>query len=219
METLAMYLFFAGMALNVAGWLWLLVAAFRQRVWWGLGVLLLPPLALIFLFAHWRNASRPFLACLAGSAVLGLAFAVGAYGVAANLGPLEREVDGELHVTLTGWDRHDYSVLEHKPAIVVLQMANADVTDETLRHLRGLRQLRELDLNNTQVSDEGLNVLKELPNLQFLKLQNTRITDAGFRASLATMESLERLDLRGTDVNPATARGWREAKNGRRVMR
>jgi hypothetical protein len=219
METLGMYLFFAGTALNVAGWLWLLVAAFRQRFWWGLGVLLIPPLALIFLFAHWRKASLPFFTFLGGSAVLGLAFAVGAYGVAANLGPLERQVDGELHVTLTGWDRDDYSVLEHKPAIVVLQMANPDVTDATLRHLRGLSQLRELDLSNTQVSDEGLKVLKELPHLQFLKLENTRITDQGFRDSLAPMESLERLDLRGTGVSAATAREWREAKNGRRVMR
>jgi len=42
----------------------------------------------------------------------------------------ERLVDGQAHLTLTGWDRDDYSVLQARPQTVVLQMANADVTDE-----------------------------------------------------------------------------------------
>ena len=31
-----------------------------------------------------------------------------------NLGPRERIVDGERHLTLTGWDRKDYSFLRSK---------------------------------------------------------------------------------------------------------
>jgi len=41
MEQAAIYLWFVGIALAVAGFGWLVVAAFRQRVLWGLGVLLL----------------------------------------------------------------------------------------------------------------------------------------------------------------------------------
>jgi hypothetical protein len=36
-------------------------------------------------------------------------------------------------------------------AIIVLQIADADVTDQTLDHLAGMANLRELDLNDSQI--------------------------------------------------------------------
>ena len=80
-----------------------------------------------------------------------------------DLGPREKLVNGEQHLTLTGWDRKDYSILRHKPDTVVLQMANPDVTDQTLEPLKEMKALQELDLNGTQVTDAGLVVLKDLP--------------------------------------------------------
>jgi hypothetical protein len=49
-----------------------------------------------------------------------------------DLGPSEKVVDGELHLTLTGWDQGGCGFLQHRLQAVVLQMANPDVSDATL---------------------------------------------------------------------------------------
>jgi hypothetical protein len=218
MEQAVLYVYLGGIGVAVLGYLWLLIEAFRKRVYWGLAVLFFPPAALIFLFAHWRRALGPVAVVILGVTATVVAAGISASGYAIDLGPLERVVDGEQHITLTGWDRNDYSVLKARPNVVVLQMANADVTDETLEYLRGMSQLRELDLNNTQVTDAGLAILKELPSLQSLKLKDTKITEQGFRDNLAEKESLQQLDLRGTQVGRDTVRAWRSAKPGRRAL-
>lgn len=42
--------------------IWLVVLAFKKRVWWGLGVLLLSPItATIFALKYWDEVKRPFL--------------------------------------------------------------------------------------------------------------------------------------------------------------
>jgi hypothetical protein len=97
-------------------------------------------------------------------------------------------------------------------------MANADVDDHTLEHLRGMAHLRELDLNDSQVTDDGLSVLAELPVLEVLRLARTRITDAGFQKHLAAKDSLNRLDLTGTGVKGPTKRAWKKAKAGREYV-
>ena len=88
----------------------------------------------------------------------------------------------------------------------MLQMANPDVTDQTLESLKGMKVLRELDLNGTQVTDAGLEILKELPALAALRLARTKITDKGFRSALFAKESLMQLDLRETAVSHETVR-------------
>ena len=127
-------------------------------------------------------------------------------------------VEGQRHLTLTGWDRKDYSFLRLKPDLVVLQMANPDVTDQTLELLKGMNGLRELDLTDTPVSDAGLGILKQLPALAVLRLARTKITDHGFHDAFLTKESLLQLDLRGTQVSRETAAAWRELKAGRQVL-
>jgi hypothetical protein len=180
-------------------------------------VLLFPPLAIWFVVRHWPRTFRPALVILVGAMI---ALSPYAYTQIANrfidFGPWEKTVDGEQHLTLTGWDRDDYSLIRARPNVAVLQMANRDVTDETLDHLRGLEQLRELDLNNTQVTDAGLAKLKELPALRSLRLRGTQITDEGFREHLMTLPELRELDVRDTAVKSATMRDWRRAKSGRR---
>jgi hypothetical protein len=98
-------------------------------------------------------------------------------------------------------------------------MANADVTDETLEHLRKLPLLRELDLNDTQITDAGLAILAELPALATLRLRNTKITDAGFKEHLFGKDELIELDLTGTQVASATARAWKKLKDGRKYLK
>jgi hypothetical protein len=217
LERYGFYLLILGFLVGCAGWLWLVVAAFKVRWFWGVGVLLFPPLALFFVYKHYSNARRPLLVLL----LAGLIFAT-PYGLSyyqSNFGkltPYEQVVNGELRITLTDVPGFDYSTLQSRPDVIVLQMANADVTDSTLGYLSGMGQLRSLDLNGTQVTDEGLKALAKLPRLEELRLARTHITDEGFRQHLASKESLRRLDLTGTAVAGKTKREWKNARPAER---
>lgn len=218
-ENYAVYFELVGLALLIIGWLWMAAVAFRRHhPAWGFAVAFLPPAAPFYGF--WRRGAtrRPLIVLLIG---LALAAFPPIYQLLTpiDLGPRDKIVDGERHVTLTGWDRSDYSILGSMGDVVVLQMANPDVTDDTLKNLRKLDRLKELDLSDTAITDAGLAILKELPALESLRLKNTAITDAGFRESLAEKESLKRLDLTGAGVEAETVDAWRKAKPGRRVMR
>ena len=136
-----------------------------------------------------------------------------------SLGPLNNIVNGERHLTLTGWDQHDYSVIAQYRDTIVLQMANVDVTDDTLKYLASLKQLRELDLNGSQVTDAGLAKIAQLPKLQDVRLARTKITDEGFREHLFGKESLMNLDLTATLVASKSVREWKAAKSDRKVLK
>lgn len=64
----------AGLLLILAGYAWLLTLAFARSLYWGLACLL-PPLALLYLARHWRQARKTLLPGLLGgvSLLLGLA--------------------------------------------------------------------------------------------------------------------------------------------------
>jgi hypothetical protein len=196
MENYAHLIYLAGLAILVVGCVGLLFRAFR----------------------HWRKGLGPL-------ALIGLGLMITAVPpvyqlvVPIDLGPRERVVNGRRVITLTGWDRKDYSFLGSKRDVAVLQMANPDVTDQTVQRLAGMDRLEDLDLDNTQVTDAGLKILKSLPALATLRLKQTRITDQGFRESLADKASLMRLDLTGTQVSRESVEAWREAKPGRQALR
>jgi len=60
------FLFMATAPIWLIGRIWFLVESFRASIWWGLGVLFVPFIDLIFLFTHWEEVSRPvFLQLLA----------------------------------------------------------------------------------------------------------------------------------------------------------
>ena len=195
MDSYALYINLAGLAVITVGCLGLIIRAFR----------------------HWRKGLLPLGLIGLGLVITGFPPAYRLL-VPIDLGPREKIVDGERHITLTGWDRKDYALLGSKRDVVVLQMANPDVTDQTLEHLKGMSALKELDLNNTQVTDAGLKVLKDLPALRVLRLKNTKITDQGFQDALAGKDSLMQLDLTGTQVSRETVQTWQKAKDGRRAM-
>jgi hypothetical protein len=219
LEEYAFFVLIAGLVLGAVGFLWLVATAFKVHKAWGFGVLLFPPLALVFIPTHFRRSVAPLVVFLLAGALLGAPYAINYYNEKfVTLGPREKIVNGELHITLTGWDRSDYAVLETKPTTVVLQMANPDVTDATLAYLKGMTQLRELDLNDTQVSDAGLAIVAELPRLEQLRLARTKITDASFQKYLGAKESLVQLDLTGTAVKGKTKRDWKKAKPGREYL-
>jgi hypothetical protein len=220
-ENLGPYFLGGGAALVVLAYFLLLIASFRTRLVWGLANLLVLP-APFFVFRHFRKALGAILVMLLGVAVAAAPFVINRfYHFSVDLGPLETNVNGELHITLTGWQPKgkdmDYLVLKQRPETVVLQMANPDVTDQTLEYLRGLKKLRVLDLSDTQVTDEGLQVLKEFSNLQVLYLNRTKITDDGVKQAIFPLQSLNELSVRNTSVTKMTREEWRAAKEGRKV--
>ena len=216
-ETNAFVIELVGVLIALIGWFWILIRGFRHRLGWGFAILLFPPLGIVFALRHWGKGRVPLCLILLGCLIIAVPpVFVGLAPI--DLGPHERMVGGERHLTLTGWDRKDYAVLGSKRDTVVLQMANADVTDVTLANLKGMENLKELDLNRTQITDAGLAILKGLPALATLRLSHTKITDAGFRSALMDKESLNRLELQGTGVSRETVQAWKAAKPRRQAL-
>jgi hypothetical protein len=59
-------LFYLGGIIALVGGIWLLVVAFKQSVWWGLGSLIVPFVGLIFAIMNWQIAKTPFLVYVGG---------------------------------------------------------------------------------------------------------------------------------------------------------
>ncbi len=219
-ETIGVSVLITGLVMAIVGWAWLLVLAFRTRMWWGLVSVFIPPMMLIFAIAFWSKTRRAAILLGAGLIVGAVPFGINVVqGQIVGLGKYESQVNGEWHVTVTGWDQKDYQALKTRHDAVVLQMANADVTDQTLEVLRDFPNLRELDLNDTGVTDAGLPILAALPKLQILRLARTKITDAGFQQHLTGKETLTQLDLRGTEVPAKSLRDWKNAQPGREYLK
>jgi serine/threonine protein kinase/sugar lactone lactonase YvrE len=79
----------------------------------------------------------------------------------------------------------------------------ASVGDRDLAALRGLTNLRSLNLDHTEVTDEGMQDVAGLTGLVSLSLTNTQVTDAG----LAKLKSLAGMDDLRLDKLPITDAG------------
>ena len=196
-EQIGAVFIFAGLAVLAAGVLW---GTFR-----GFGVLL-----------RQRSVRR----LVAPLAMAGLGLVVGLTPFVAQrvwlavvgLGERERVIDGARALNLTGWDREGYEILATKPDVAILEMGNADVTDETLELLSALPDLRELTLNDTAVTDVGLATLARLPKLESLRIARTKITPDGVQRFLdAPPPKLRQIDVSGNEVPTAILRRWKNA--------
>jgi hypothetical protein len=218
MEIRSFYWQIGGAAVAAAAWIWLIARAFRQHWPWGAGTIVLPPTGLVFAARHPRKGAVPLLLIVLSLLVAATPVLYEKF-VPFLHNPRDVIVEGERHVTLTGSDRKADSDYVIKPDTTVLQWANSpDVTDQKLESLRGLKLLKELDLNDTPITDAGLAILRDLPALERLRLARTKVTDEGFRDALFDKDSLMQLDLQGTQVSHETMRAWRDAKPGRNVM-
>jgi hypothetical protein len=229
-EKYGLYVIIAGAVLIVLAWLAMVRRAFGEGWGWGLSVLLLLGLPL-FILLRFARAKGPILVFLVGGLLIGGTFGANHYVQRyINLGPRDKMVEGQRHLTLTGWNgggtlplfqnevelETGYAILKGMPDIVVLQMANPDVTDQTLDYLAGMELLQELDLNDTQVTDEGLKKLAALPKLRILRIRKTPVTDQGFRDLLFAKETLLEVDARETAIASKTLREWKEARKDER---
>ena len=59
-------MFWLGVALSVIGWLWLVVNAFRESALWGIGSLIISPIALIFGLLNFSENKIPLLLSVLG---------------------------------------------------------------------------------------------------------------------------------------------------------
>jgi len=220
-ELTAFSILLAGFFLLVIGYGWMVLRGFSIHFAWGLLLILLPPTALLFIVWHLRKLGWPVTLLLVGTVVVAtpLVDAQIRSRMPIDLGPRCKIVADEVHLTLTGWDRRDYhKVLSQYPQTVVLQMANADVTDSTLVLLYPLKRLRKLDVSDSGVTDFGLNILAALPELRDLRLARTSITDEGFEAHLMKMDKLEKLDVTGTTISSKLKRQWKKGRPERRLL-
>jgi len=85
-----------------------------------------------------------------------------------------------------------------KPVTAVKFIRRGD-TNAELKYLKGLTELKTLDLNFSYVTDAGLKHLKGLTNLQTLYLSQTRVRNAGLE-HLKGLTNLQTLYLIGTNV-------------------
>jgi hypothetical protein len=85
MEAVSLLLLVLGvLVMGIAG-IVLLTQAFQQSILWGLGYLLVPFVALIFVAMYWHDTKKPFLYLLGGLAVFIVGIALGGSGDMANL--------------------------------------------------------------------------------------------------------------------------------------
>ena len=83
---------------------------------------------------------------------------------------------------------------------------SGDISDDGLRHLKGLTQLAFLDLQGSAVSDRGIEHIARLTSLRSLDLSRTAVTDSGL-PGLQSLKNLESLDLcRTAATSPAIQR-------------
>jgi len=189
-------LFYVGVWLIVAGFIWSISLIGR---------------------GHWLPVRYTGSAVLLGL-ILILVSAANSRQEVVDLGPRLALVGGEKHITLTDWNGSGYAMLRAHPETTVLQLANTDVTDETLDHISVMANLRELDLNDSQVTDAGLAKLAKLSGLETLRLRGTKITDHGLIEFLGPLPQLRGIDLRETSVSSAAVETWLAMVPGRRAL-
>ena len=70
MGGLASAVVLVGIAIAFIGGIMFIIAAFNESALWGLGVLFVAPISLIFLVLHWRQAKDGFLTQLLGYGIV-----------------------------------------------------------------------------------------------------------------------------------------------------
>ena len=75
------------------------------------------------------------------------------------------------------------------------------ITDDCLKEVGALRQLKKLQLDNTRITDEGLKELNNLTQFEHLGFSGTYVTDNGIQ-HLHNFKSLTSVTLGRTNVTP-----------------
>jgi serine/threonine protein kinase len=93
--------------------------------------------------------------------------------------------------------------LKEVKGLTSLRIDNTLVSDAGLGHLKDLRRLKNLDISNTKVTDDGLAVVKNFDSLETLFADTTAVTDVG----LAHIKDLKKVTLLALGVTKVTDNG------------
>jgi hypothetical protein len=99
-----------------------------------------------------------------------------------------------------------------------LSLVGSDITDDGIRHLGGMRNLRSLVLQRTGIEGSGLAHLQSLPRLEVLNLSHTRVDDEG-ALNLLRMPALREVFLFGTAVSDSLMEALRTHLPDAQVLR
>ena len=92
------------------------------------------------------------------------------------------------------------TLLEGLYSLECLDLSGSRVTNDDLRHLEGLSNLRWLYLDRTTVDDEGLLSLRHLTNLEVLVLSGSKVRGSGLR-HLRNLRQLRVLNLSDCEID------------------
>jgi hypothetical protein len=94
--------------------------------------------------------------------------------------------------------------LVHLKEMKNLQTLNLDdcpVTDETIAPLKDLTSLTRLHLRKCKLSDKCMETICQLPDLRHIDLRETNITNEGFQQLVPNIKRGGTIDVRGTKVD------------------
>ncbi|BDC48020.1 hypothetical protein F183_A03360 [Bryobacterales bacterium F-183] len=86
------------------------------------------------------------------------------------------------------------------PRLEALDLSYSTATDEVLKSLSGLKNLRRLNLRDTLVTDDGLAALSGVTSLEEIDLYGLKISDKGI-AHLRGLKNLRKLNLLGGPIS------------------
>lgn len=86
-----------------------------------------------------------------------------------------------------------------------LLLVGGQISDDDMRHLASLKQLRMLDISLVAISDNGLRELKDLANVESLSLRYTQVEGSDL-PRFTSAGRLEQLDLQGSHAGDALLR-------------
>ncbi len=117
-------------------------------------------------------------------------------------GPGLRHLQGLPHLKRLSLrcDFSDSAAWGHVAAISSLEYVSPPFRDDELRQMKGMSNLRSLDLSHGKFSDFGLEVVGTMSSLSSLKLSNQPISNR-YLSMLSQLLQLESLDLDGTPIS------------------
>ena len=121
-----------------------------------------------------------------------------------------------VHLDGTECTDEHMKLLAGLPQLRVLLLHDTNITDRGLAHLSRLKKLERLSLDKTPITGSGLKHLHYLPKLRRLSLIKSEITDAGLQKALAP-RNLETVFLDHTTISDAGLMYLRSAHELRTV--